>query len=191
MKTGVLAKIIALLSHNILLRYLFVIIMVALAVGLRSLITGSRRPGLPTYITFYPAADDRGHSRRLLAGHAGDGVVGAICDYLVNTTVLCLCHRASRRSGRRGVVCGHGPADERVADLYRRTREQALAMAEASKEAQVAVILENMSEGVVACTIDGDVFQWNRAGLEQFGFATLADVSESCRSLPSFLNSAS
>lgn len=51
------------------------------------------------------------------------------------------------------------------------------------REAQLSTMLENLSEGVIACTIDGDVFQWNRAGLEMFGFDTL---SEAQRNLPEF-----
>jgi len=51
-------------------------------------------------------------------------------------------------------------------------------------EAQLISIVENLSEGVIASTTDGFVFQWNRAGLAMFGFSTLAEAQ---RMLPEFL----
>ncbi len=50
-------------------------------------------------------------------------------------------------------------------------------------EAQLAAIVENLSEGVVVSTLDGELFQWNRAALEMHG---LANLEEARRNLPEF-----
>ncbi|MHB9130229.1 MAG: sensor histidine kinase [Armatimonadota bacterium] len=43
-------------------------------------------------------------------------------------------------------------------------------------EAQLFTIIENLTEGLIVSTIDGDVFQWNRAALEMHGFANIAEA---------------
>jgi PAS domain S-box-containing protein len=50
-------------------------------------------------------------------------------------------------------------------------------------EAQLQTILENLTEGLVVASLDGQLFQWNRASLDMHGFASM----EECRRrLPEF-----
>jgi PAS domain S-box-containing protein len=50
-------------------------------------------------------------------------------------------------------------------------------------EAQLATIIENLTEGVIASTLEGDVLLWNPAAIAMHGFASL----EECRRmLPEF-----
>ncbi|HEY3418076.1 MAG TPA: diguanylate cyclase [Armatimonadota bacterium] len=54
----------------------------------------------------------------------------------------------------------------------RRHIEEALRQSEAELQA----ILENLNEGLVVATIDGDILQWNRAAWRMHGFANLEEA---------------
>ena len=63
-----------------------------------------------------------------------------------------------------------------------RAPEEALAALRKS-EAQMATIIENLSEGVIAATLEGDVLLWNPAAIAMHGFSSL---DECRRMLPEF-----
>jgi PAS domain S-box-containing protein len=50
-------------------------------------------------------------------------------------------------------------------------------------EDRLQTVLENLTEGLVMCSVDGEVLYWNRAGLDIHDFATL---DEGLRALPQF-----
>jgi signal transduction histidine kinase len=51
------------------------------------------------------------------------------------------------------------------------------------REAQLTTIIENMTEGLVVSTVEGELIQWNRTALAMHGFASLGEVR---RWLPEF-----
>ncbi len=56
------------------------------------------------------------------------------------------------------------------------TERQHAQQALRESEARLSTIIENMSEGVIACTIEGNVLGWNHAALAMFGFSTLGEA---------------
>ena len=183
LKKGVLAQSITVLARSVILRDLFALAMVALAVFLRSLLTVEVGRGLPTYITFYPAV----MIAALLAGF-WPGMLATVLSAIYAIIWLVPPYGVFAISNPVDAVgvslfCGMGVLMSAIAYSYHRTREQAIAASEANREAQLATILENLSEGVIVSTIDGDIFQWNRFGWKMHGFASLEDAR---RKLPEF-----
>ncbi|MHB9024496.1 MAG: diguanylate cyclase domain-containing protein [Armatimonadota bacterium] len=52
-------------------------------------------------------------------------------------------------------------------------------------EAELQAIIENLTEGLVVTTVEGELLQWNRAALQMHGFTDLDEVR---RCLPKFAN---
>jgi len=82
--------------------------------------------------------------------------------------------------GRLAVLLAGGLTVSVVAEGMRRGR-----IRERESEAQLRTVVENLSEGLVAADLRGQVFQWNRAALAMHGFASLEEAQ---RRLPEFAN---
>ena len=154
-KTGLLAQSITLLSRSAILRYLFALAMVGLAVLLRSLLTVAVGRGLPTYITFYPAV----MFAALLAGF-WPGMLATVLSALYAMIWLVPPYGVLTISSPVDVIgvglfCGMGVLTCWLAFSYRRTREQALAYEQAirleaeSARARFEGVLESAPDSII------------------------------------------
>lgn len=92
--------------------------------------------------------------------------------------------RAAPQTDERGRVIRWFGTCMDIDDL--RESQTKLVQAHAKGErnlAQLQAVLDNISEGVVAADLRGNVFHWNRAAMESHGFA---DLRECQRCLPDF-----
>ncbi len=168
MKTGVVAKSIALLSRNILLRYLFAIVMAALGVGLRSLLTAIIGPGLPTYITFYPAV----MIAAILAGF-WPGILATVLSALFALIWLVPPYGVFAIANPVDAVgvalfLGMGFLMSGAAYLYHRTRERGMVELGASNEAlrrseeRFRSMIESVKDyAIIMLDPHGSIASWN------------------------------
>lgn len=159
-----------------LLRYGFAIVAVAAGMGLRLALTARIGPGLPTYITFYPAV----MVAALLCGF-GPGFVATA------STILFVAYWILPPEGlavsllveRLGMVLFTcmGLFMSAVAELYRRNRDKAAAydrehaLIETNREKEfLANILENAEQPFAVGFPDGSLGRMNRAFEELTGY---------------------
>lgn len=168
MKAGVLARGITLLSRSAILRYLFAILIVAIAVLLHRLLTMAVGGGLPAYITFYPAI----MIAAMLAGF-WPGMLTTMLSALYALIWLVPPYGVfaiSRPVDAVGLALffGIGALMSGVAFLYHRTREQATAELEARNEAlrrseeRFRLMIESVKDyAIIMLDPQGLVTSWN------------------------------
>ncbi|MEN9574564.1 MAG: hypothetical protein RL514_2419 [Verrucomicrobiota bacterium] len=75
---------------------------------------------------------------------------------------------------------------ERTGELQREVGERQLAEANVRKsEAQLNTVIENLSEGLIISTLEGNLLHWNQAALRQFGYASVSEARERLEEFPS------
>jgi PAS domain S-box-containing protein len=116
-------------------------------------------------------------------GGLGPGLLATVATWLCidllfdpTNTLINFAHPATIR--RLVVFLAGGLAVSLIAETLRRGR-----IRERESEAQLRTVVENLSEGLVAADLSGQVFQWNRAALAMHGFASLEEAQ---RRLPEF-----
>jgi two-component system, chemotaxis family, CheB/CheR fusion protein len=88
-------------------------------------------------------------------------------DFLVTTTPLC------DESGR---MTGSVHVARDITERKRAEKELLLSKRESEEQlAKLQVILDHLSDGVVICALDGDIFHWNPAAIAMHGFSSLEE----------------
>jgi PAS domain S-box-containing protein len=154
------------------LRYGLAIVLVAAAMGLRLALTAWVGPGLPTYVTFYPAVMAAG----LVAGF-GPGMVAtalvalAAAYWLLPPDGFAISSPVDRLG--LAVFIGMGLFMSTVAEFYRRHRHKAAAydreVALRASQEQLRTTLESIGDGFFACDADWRFVYVNAAAEQILG----------------------
>jgi PAS domain S-box-containing protein len=159
-----------------LARYGLALLFVAASATLRWMLPDvlGPTPFLAFYLAWVGAAAFGGLGPGLLATAAS-----WLCiDFLFDPTDTLINFSEPTTVGRLVVLLAGGLTVSLIADRMRKGR-----IRERESEAQLRTVVESLTEGLIVADLNGRMFQWNRAALDMYGFASL---DEAQRRLPEF-----